>query len=72
MKTFLVKFPAEEDQTEIKTFEGEIKAARRKQPVGSSGLQTRKSLVTSTYPGKGFGSGFFTSFHYSAFHPSPG
>ncbi|MCL2319680.1 MAG: hypothetical protein FWC45_06315, partial [Treponema sp.] len=51
---------------------GEVKAARNSGQVVNSGIQTKKKLVAWDEPGKGFGGGFFTSFHYSAFHPSPG
>ncbi|MCL2318770.1 MAG: hypothetical protein FWC45_01695 [Treponema sp.] len=58
-------FPAGEDQTKIEAFKGEVKAARRSDQVDYSDLQTRISLVTSAHPGKGFVSGFLTSFHHS-------
>ncbi|MCL2319671.1 MAG: hypothetical protein FWC45_06270 [Treponema sp.] len=42
-----------------------MKAARRNEQVDCSSLQTKINLVASAYPGKGFVSGFLTSFHHS-------
>jgi len=72
VKTFSWCSPLEKTKRRIEAFKGEVKAVRRKQQVGSSGLQSKISFVTSAYPGKGFASGFLTSFHYSALHLSPG
>ncbi|MCL2319947.1 MAG: hypothetical protein FWC45_07660 [Treponema sp.] len=65
MKTFSWCSPLEKTKRRIEAFKGEVKAARRKQPVGSSGLQNKQSPLISTHPGKGFVSGFLTSFHHS-------
>jgi len=65
VKTFSWCSPLEKTKRRIEAFKGEVKAARRKQQVGSSGLQSKINLVTSAYPGKGFVSGFLTSFHHS-------
>ncbi|MCL2318724.1 MAG: hypothetical protein FWC45_01460, partial [Treponema sp.] len=65
VKTFSWYSPLEKTKRRNEAFKGEVKAARHKQQVGSSGLQSKISLVTSAYPGKGFVSGFLTSFHHS-------
>ncbi|MCL2318803.1 MAG: hypothetical protein FWC45_01865 [Treponema sp.] len=64
-KTFSWCSPLEKTKRKTETFKGEVIAARRKQQVGSSGLQSKISLVTSAHPDKGFASGFLTSFHHS-------
>ncbi|MCL2319652.1 MAG: hypothetical protein FWC45_06175 [Treponema sp.] len=65
VKTFSWCSPLEKTKRKIEAFKGEVKTARRNEQVGSSGLQSKISLVTSAYPGKGFVSGFLTSFHHS-------
>jgi len=72
VKTFSWCSPLEKTKRKIETFEGEVKAARHKQPVGSSGLQNKQSPITSAHPGKGFVSGFLTSFHHSTARSSAG
>ncbi|MCL2319443.1 MAG: hypothetical protein FWC45_05105 [Treponema sp.] len=65
VKTFSWYSPLEKTKRRIETFKGEVKAVRRNEQVDYSSLQTRISLVASAYPGKGFVSGFLTSFHHS-------
>ncbi|MCL2319615.1 MAG: hypothetical protein FWC45_05985, partial [Treponema sp.] len=65
VKTFSWCSPLEKTRREIETFEGEIKAARNSGQVVSSDLQVKKKYVVSDEPGKGFVSGFLTSFHHS-------
>jgi len=65
VKTFSWCSPLEKTRRKIEAYKGEVKAARRKQQVGCSGLQNKQSPLTSAYPGKGFVSGFLTSFHHS-------
>jgi len=65
VKTFSWCSPLEKTKRKTETYKSEVKAARHKQPVGSSVLQNKQSSLTSTYPGKGFVSGFLTSFHHS-------
>ncbi|MCL2319770.1 MAG: hypothetical protein FWC45_06770 [Treponema sp.] len=65
VKTFSWCSPLEKTKRKTETYEGEIKAARRIEQVDRSSLQIAQSPLTSAYPGKGFVSGFLTSFHHS-------
>ncbi|MCL2319698.1 MAG: hypothetical protein FWC45_06405, partial [Treponema sp.] len=65
VKTFSWCSPLEKTKRKIEAFEGEVKAARRSEQVDCSDSQNKQSPLTSTYPGKGFVSGFLTSFHHS-------
>ncbi|MCL2320378.1 MAG: hypothetical protein FWC45_09855 [Treponema sp.] len=65
VKTFSWCSPLEKTTKKIETFAGEIKAARRSEQVDCTGLQNKQSPLSSAYPGKGFVSGFLTSFHHS-------
>jgi len=72
VKTFSWCSPLEKTTEKIETFAGEVKAARRNEQVDYSSLQSKQSSLTSTYPGKGFVSGFLTSFHHSTAYRSAG
>ncbi|MCL2319362.1 MAG: hypothetical protein FWC45_04700, partial [Treponema sp.] len=65
VKTFSWCSPLEKTRRKIEAFEGEVKAARRTEHVDYATLQTTQSPLTSKHPGKGFVSGFLTSFHHS-------
>jgi len=65
VKTFSWGSPLEKTRRKIEAFEGEVKAVRRNEQADCSVLQNKQSPLTSTHPGKGFGSGFLTSFHHS-------
>ncbi|MCL2320409.1 MAG: hypothetical protein FWC45_10010, partial [Treponema sp.] len=65
VKTFSWCSPLEKTRRKIEAFKGEVKAARCNKQVDCSGLQNKQSPLTNTHPGKGFESGFLTSFHHS-------
>ncbi|MCL2319918.1 MAG: hypothetical protein FWC45_07515, partial [Treponema sp.] len=72
VKTFSWCSPLEKTRRKIEAFKGEVRAARRSEQVGYSGLQNKQSSLTSAHPGKGFVSGFLTSFHHSTAYGSGG
>jgi len=71
-KTFSWCSPLEKTRRKIETFKGEVKAARHNEQVDCSGSQNKQSLLSSAHPGKGFVSGFLTSFHHSTAFGSGG
>jgi len=72
VKTFSWCSPLEKTRRKIEAFEGEVKAARYNEQVDYVTLQITQNPLTSAHPGKGFASGFLTSFHHSTAFGSGG